>query len=1189
VRRPAVYLTLCVAIALSTAPAISYPPNLLSAKSGAGITTQAKLQANADPNALLSDGPISKGRIRFAAIDQQRTFTADLGIQREFNRIEIGTGGQPPKITIAVATAGPAGPYKTVCEIEDPGFLQTLRFPSTKARYVKFDFGKAPNACIVHNVRLYKGYEHPALAEVTNLLHARIKPNLPGLEKFYKAADQADWPNACSELRAYFASVKKPQGPPSGAYDLSRAQGFVDGALNFAGLARTDTLPIDWAYMKTTDWYEHKNFLNRGSPLGVPVDAYYHTADTKWSDFFRNIFYDWLDANPKPTVMSRADYPTWRTLDSAARLGWIVSRFAKATAGKDIPDELWANYLYSIWEHADYLKNDDFSGGNWLATITASVMNVAREFPQFSDRPKWLAFGKTGFERNVLRDIHPDGKEMEDAPGYICMAYKGMFNTLQALDAEGVAVDETVRQRMDKALDFIGAVTQPNGRMPAIGDWGGGPPWGIASAIDYFKRNDLRYILTKGAEGTKPPAASVNFPQGQWSIMRSPYEEKPYENARHLVFKSSSGSHGHRDVLAITAYAFGRELIIDPGIRSYEHADIQRYLHTAYHNTVCIDAQTQPRTPGKTEKWISNPTFDYASATYSGYKGLTHRRSVLFVKPRYWIVHDQIQGAGSHTYDQNWHFAPDANITVQPDAKTIRTNYPEGGNILIVPADTENLDAAPFDFFVATKRFSDSDGNTKSKAARYRRQGPTPATFNTILYPYAGAQPPTVTVKKTETDRNSATCLQVRIADRTDYICIPNDNSTSVSVRTENSNTQTKKAQQPEEAPWKCHIIDDTSRGADGAKLADVNADGLMDITTGWEEGGLTRAYLNPGPAKAKEKWPFVTTGKTPSAEDAVFVDLDQDGAVDVVSSCEGSSQSMFVQWAPKEKNDYLDESKWKSEVIPVSKNLTRWMFCIPMNVDRKYGPDLIAGSKSPNAQIGWFETPKNARNLEDYKWHTISEAGWIMSLRAEDMDGDKDLDILASDRKGDMRGCRWLENPGPGNAQKKPWTNHFIACQDKEPMFLTIADIDDDGLNDVLAAVKSSKQSQIIIMRRLDPTGDAWKEYVIPYPPQTGSAKAVVVADIDKNGKNDIVFSCEGANAPKSGVMWLSCAKTPFDAQWRAHHISGPKGIKYDRMELLDADRDGDLDIITCEERQNKNGLGLFWYENPISEPKSD
>ncbi|UCF14515.1 MAG: VCBS repeat-containing protein, partial [Phycisphaerales bacterium] len=327
-----------------------------------------------------------------------------------------------------------------------------------------------------------------------------------------------------------------------------------------------------------------------------------------------------------------------------------------------------------------------------------------------------------------------------------------------------------------------------------------------------------------------------------------------------------------------------------------------------------------------------------------------------------------------------------------------------------------------------------------------------------------------------------------------------------------------------DEGPWKCHIIDGTSQGADGVKLTDVNHDGYMDIATGWEEEGLTRVYLNPGPAKANGKWPFVTTGRTRSVEDAVFVDLDGDGAVDVVSCCEGGTQSVFVQWAPKRPEDYLDESKWRCEVIPISKGMTRWMFCVPMQVDERGGVDLVAGSKEPNGRIGWFEVPADGRDIKAYKWHTISNAHWIMSLRSVDMDGDGDLDILTSDRKrGPMRGCRWLENLGVGQAQKKNWPNHFIGCRDKEVMFLTIDDIDEDGLQDVLVAAKTS---EIVILRRLDGCGRSWKEHVIPYPENTGTAKAVVVADINLDGNKDIAFSCEGAKAPKSGVMWLSRRK---------------------------------------------------------------
>jgi hypothetical protein len=61
--------------------------------------------------------------------------------------------------------------------------------------------------------------------------------------------------------------------------------------------------------------------------------------------------------------------------------------------------------------------------------------------------------------------------------------------------------------------------------------------------------------------------------------------------------------------------------------------------------------------------------------------------------------------------------------------------------------------------------------------------------------------------------------------------------------------------------------------------------------------------------------------------------------------------------------------------------------------------------------------------------------------------------------------------------------------------------------------------------------------------------------------------------------VMWLSYTHSVFDTHWTAHTVSGLHGTKYDLVELIDLDGDMDLDIVTCEERDN---LGVIWYENP-------
>ncbi|MHC2069115.1 FG-GAP repeat domain-containing protein [Bremerella sp. T1] len=380
------------------------------------------------------------------------------------------------------------------------------------------------------------------------------------------------------------------------------------------------------------------------------------------------------------------------------------------------------------------------------------------------------------------------------------------------------------------------------------------------------------------------------------------------------------------------------------------------------------------------------------------------------------------------------------------------------------------------------------------------------------------------------------------------------------------------------EEPWKRHTIDNSSRGADGVRPRDVNADGLPDLCTGWEEGGVVRVYLHPGHASVREAWPAVTVGDFPNVEDAVFADLNEDGAFDVVISCEGKQRTTFVAWAPVKSEDYLNPEAWRTDPL-VDGQCAKWMFALPWPGKDGSETDIINGSKGEMGSVGRYVRNHDKSGNYSWFWEQIAYAGWIMSLVSEDINGDGHADVLLTERKGrkdpwddsspclDKPGIYWIDMAN----NEKPGTPQLIGGSEHEVMFLDVADIDQDGDRDILTATRDA--GLLLFLR--DGTNLAYEEQEVPLPDNAGTGKSVRAVDVDMNGSLDLVFSCENAQN-KHGVMWLKRERD----KWVAHPISGDQeGTKFDLLQLIDLDGDGDLDVLTCEEREN---LGVIWYENP-------
>ncbi|MBN1441398.1 MAG: VCBS repeat-containing protein [Planctomycetes bacterium] len=386
---------------------------------------------------------------------------------------------------------------------------------------------------------------------------------------------------------------------------------------------------------------------------------------------------------------------------------------------------------------------------------------------------------------------------------------------------------------------------------------------------------------------------------------------------------------------------------------------------------------------------------------------------------------------------------------------------------------------------------------------------------------------------------------------------------------------------------WRLHSIDacGEERGADGTAVADLDGDGTADIACPWEQAAQVRLYLSAG---GKPAWRMVAV--TPDrwagpVEDAALGDLDGDGRIDVLAASE--SGRIAICWSPRSAEDLGRAAAWKHEELPAAAAIrTAWMNVEAADVDGDGRLDIIAASKTKNAGLYWFRAPDDPRDLAAWRAHPIdAEISWAMSVIPADLDGDGDLDVLLSDRPSVV--C-WYEHPGADVIGGAPWKQHVIADEGGPYLWAHRHDLDGDGRLDLLVAVfaesaaaREDAEKTVIRWWRApeDPRRvKGWERREIRVRTEdvhSGRHKALNAADLDGDGREEIVLTTE---AP-GDVYILRWRDSIRDELWAVENITGRRKGKYDTVDLLDLDGDGDLDILTSEEHE----LGVFWLENPL------
>jgi len=439
---------------------------------------------------------------------------------------------------------------------------------------------------------------------------------------------------------------------------------------------------INWGLRPVPDneWVWQLNRMNFWNAMGR---AYWHTADEKYAQAWGEQLIDWVSKNPNDKEHSYA----WRSIEAGIRGNSWCELFQRFVDSPSFTPEVLITFLNSLHDHASFLMTRYTTHSNWALMEAEGLAAIGILFPEFKESQQWREEAFTRFNAEIDLQVYADGHQRELAMGYHigCINLFMRSYELAKMNAMEDIFPQTYVEKIEKMCEVPMKLCHPDGTVVQFGDaWTGKPgqyknyfrKW---SAL--FDRTDFLYLATDGKEGTEPRETAFALPESGLYSMRSGW----HKDAIFLALKCgpNGGGHSQPDNGTFGLYAGGRILMPDAGSYIYSGNPEWRdwFRQTKVHQTITLNNQNAKYDP-KLLYWVTKDDLDVLVVENRSYEDLTHRRSVLFIDKRYFVIIDEVYGTATGNVGLHFQLAPGKPI-VDIGKFSVSTNFADGWNIYL--------------------------------------------------------------------------------------------------------------------------------------------------------------------------------------------------------------------------------------------------------------------------------------------------------------------------------------------------------------------------------------------------------------------------------------------------------------------------------------------------------------------------